>query len=457
MNAIPVIETAKQLANLLIQLDQLKFIDPLRVMPLAQEALVLAEQVGATDSQAKALSYIAWSHTLEGDSASGVEQATRALLLAQEYGHLREEVRALGMLGAALLSVHLNDEAMACYQRAEQIATEHKYPDSMGLTLNDLGVIALHREQPEHALVLFERGLTMLSRTSGGGMARAILMLNLGSTYSQMGRHQEAETHLFRALEVVAAHPAGGVMAVIYTELGQDSFRQSHHAEAGKFYALALPMVETPSIPRLQIQIHTLWAKLERACGNFDAAIAHLEKARDIAQIHRHGHTLVAILDTLAELHTQIGSKLDSLDCDQDALKLRAALHEEEIEARLTILRSLYALRGRVDIPLDTADGGTSLDELLEVERERIERQKQHELAVFRDRVAHRIAHELRNPLAIIRSSGELLQQYSNQMTEDKRQQHLDQIMAGTQRMNVLITDILNLLDPVEDKGLPKP
>ena len=451
-----VIDVPDQLTNLLTRLDQLKFINPLGVMSLAQEALTLAEDSSATAAQAKALSYIAWAHALEGHHAHGVEYATRALLLAQEQGHLREEVRALGMLGAALLSVNLNDEAKACYQRAEQIASENHYPDSLGLTLNDLALIALKRQQPEHALVLFERGLSLMPSETGGGMARVILLLNLGSTCSDMGRYSEAEAHFHRALDILAAHPPGGLMAGVYLELGQDAFRQSRYGEAGAFYARALPLVENPPIPRLQIQIHSQWAKLERACANFGTAIEHLEKARDIAQTHNRRHALVGILDTLAELHTQVGGKLDSLACDQAGLKLRAALHEEEIEARLTILRSLYALRGRVDIQLDI-DGGTSLDALLDAERERIERQKHHELAIFRDRVAHRIAHELRNPLAIIRSSGELLQQYSNQMTEDKRQQHLDQIMAGTQRMNGLITDILNLLDPADKKSSKPP
>lgn len=445
-----------QLVGVLHRLDQLKFIHPAGVMPLAQEALALAKLTQTPDAQAKAVSYIAWAHTLDGNPATGVEYATQALLLAQEHVLPREEVRALGMLGAALLSVSLNDEAMACYQRAEEIATEYNYPDSMGLTLNDLGLIALNRHQPEHALVLFERGLELIPVESGGGMARAILLLNLGSTSSQIGHYAEAEAYLRRAIDLISIYPPSGLLAGAYVELGQNAFRQTDHAKAREFYGLALPLVENPPIPRLQIQIEMVWARLERTIGDVNAAILHLEGARAAAYVHNRRHALVGILDMLVELYTLAGNKLNSLACDQEALKLRAALNHEEIEARLTILRNLYTLRERMDIPLDVGDGGTALDVLLDAERERIERQKQQELAVFRDRVAHRIAHELRNPLAIIRSSGEMLKQYSEQMSEEKRQQHLDQIMAGTQRMTGLITDILDLLDTAATKETAK-
>lgn len=449
-------DSHSQLVGLLHRLDQLKFIHPGGVMPLAQEALALAQETQTPDAQAKALSYLAWSHALDGLPAQGVHYAVQALVMAQEHNFPREEVRALGMLGAALLSVSLNDEAMACYQRAEGIATEHHYPDSLGLTLNDLGLIALSRQQPQHALVLFERGLSLMPSQAGGGMARAILLLNLGSTSSLMERYDEAEQYLRSAVELISVWPPSGLLAGAYLELGQNAFRKNHYAEARQFYAQAAPLVENPPLPRLQIQIQTVWAKLERATGDLPAAISHLEQARAYAQTARRRHALVGILDTLAEVHTQNNAKLDSIACDQEALKLRAALNSEEIEARLTILRNLYALRGRMDIPLESIEGGTSLDALLDAERERIERQKQQELAVFRDRVAHRIAHELRNPLAIIRSSGELLKQYSAKMDEDKRQQHLDQIMAGTQRLTSLITDILDLLDTAAEVGPPK-
>ena len=432
---------------LLNRLDQLKFSHPAAVLSVAQEALALAEQMHIIDAQAKALSYLAWAHLFEEQPDSGIQYAAQALLLAQEHGYFREEARALGMLGATLVSVNLQDEAMACYQRAEQIATEYNYPDSMGLTLNDLGIIAQHRQQPQHALVLFERGMSLIPADAGGGMAQAILLMNLGCTCSQMGRYSESETYLRQAMEVIAHYPPSSLMVSVYFELGQDAFRQSRYVEAGNFYGLALSLIQVRPVPRHEIELHIKWATLERACANLDSAISHLELARDIAQTHHRRHALVDIYDMLAELYTQTGDKLESLACDKTALRLRADLHSEEIESRLNVLRSLYVLRGRVDIPMESVEGGTSLDALLQVERERIERQKQDELAVFRDRVAHRIAHELRNPLAIIRSSSEMLKQYSDKMNEDKRQQHLDQIIDGTQRMTGLITDILALLD----------
>ena len=54
-------------------------------------------------------------------------------------------------------------------------------------------------------------------------------------------------------------------------------------------------------------------------------------------------------------------------------------------------------------------------------------------------------SHDLRTPISIIKISAHLLQDYSQLMSEDKRQRHLDRIRKATDSLNELLEDILTL------------
>lgn len=436
-----------RLAEMLEELDQLKFSNPAGVMSLAGEAL--SEAIAAADpvAQAKALSYWSWAHTLNEDVVNGVKHAMAALLLARDSQTPREEARALGMLGASLIMAGLNDEAMVCYQRAEEVATQHGYPEALGLTMNDLGLIALNRGQTEQALVLFERGLRLMPPDAGGGIAPSVLHLNLGRAYIQMKRHTEAALHLNRAHSIALSHSAPVALAWTLMALGRNAAAQNQFDESDQHFTAAEALVVEPEQPRLRIIILTHHGEMLMASQQHRLATEYFNQALEVARRKQRHHDSARLLDLLADCHMALGEPASALACDQEGLRLRASQSQADIEARLNILRGLYTLRHHLNLRFEGVEGRSSLDTLLTEERQRIAQQKQRELAEFRDRAAYRIAHELRNPLAIIRSSGELLQQYAPKMDDAKRQKHLDQIMAGTERLTSMITDILNLLD----------
>lgn len=64
----------------------------------------------------------------------------------------------------------------------------------------------------------------------------------------------------------------------------------------------------------------------------------------------------------------------------------------------------------------------------VEQERLQIALQKQQELNLLKNRMMSRLSHELRTPLAIISTSSDLLEHYAARMTEEQRQERLQQI-----------------------------
>jgi signal transduction histidine kinase len=437
-----------QLDELLGTLDRIKFVNPAAVAKTAQDALAAAQACDDLSAQAKALSYLGWSAIFDNLRPKSVERATNAFLLAQQAQDPREEARALGMLGAALIFAGLIDEALVCYQRAESLAVEYDFPDALGLTLNDLGIIAMRRLQNEQALVLLERSLRVMPQEVGGGTALGIVWGNLGATYSQMGRYSQAEDALRRGLAIATQSRSLYWMGYIRLGLAENALKQADDAKTQRYLADAYDIALQIDAPMLMMDVYRLQSDLAYTRKDMRAALSSLAMAYDYAHAHGLHSALPPVLTELAKHYAAAGDTPNSLACDQEALRLQQTLQDADIDDRLTILQLLYRLRDTLDFRFVGSSSDTSLDKLLEAERQRIAQEKQYELSAFRERVAYRIAHELRNPLAVVRSSSEMLKSYAHQMPEERRAQHLDQILAETERLSLLITDILELLSP---------
>lgn len=105
-----------------------------------------------------------------------------------------------------------------------------------------------------------------------------------------------------------------------------------------------------------------------------------------------------------------------------------------------TISRTtLSALSARFSNKDMTRTDRLPIDQL--VQKLRAERQQR----ALKDRCLCMISHELRTPLASIQLSHDLLARYSEQATEEERQQYLDNIRQQVAHLNDIVSDVLNL------------
>lgn len=76
------------------------------------------------------------------------------------------------------------------------------------------------------------------------------------------------------------------------------------------------------------------------------------------------------------------------------------------------------------------------------------------EILEMKDHLLHSVSHEFRTPLSVILSSTELLENYSDRLTPERRNEALHQIRCSTARMNDMVGQIL-LLSRIEARRLP--
>ena len=73
------------------------------------------------------------------------------------------------------------------------------------------------------------------------------------------------------------------------------------------------------------------------------------------------------------------------------------------------------------------------------------ESQTDHEIASVKARLTSAVSHEFRNPLTIALSSTELLIAYGESWSSDGRMSQLEQIHTAVQRLNQIVSDVLDL------------
>jgi signal transduction histidine kinase len=71
--------------------------------------------------------------------------------------------------------------------------------------------------------------------------------------------------------------------------------------------------------------------------------------------------------------------------------------------------------------------------------------EKERELSELRSGFVSLVSHEFRTPLTTIQSSAELLERYSNRLSDEKKQNHLTRIQIAVKRMTQLLEDILTI------------
>lgn len=80
---------------------------------------------------------------------------------------------------------------------------------------------------------------------------------------------------------------------------------------------------------------------------------------------------------------------------------------------------------------------------------------RERELSDMKSRIITTISHEYRTPLTTIISSAELLQNYADKMSAEKKAVHFDRIRKNTKHMTSLVNDVLFISSSEAQKSAP--
>jgi len=376
----------------------------------AETALAQFEKLGDLRGQSGALTAIGNICRVSGQPARALRCARLSLAKAQACGHTASEAVIFNNLGTIAHSLGDFAQAVTCFERALNLARRIGHRRIEMPALNNLGA-ACEAAGDINAALDWHRQSLALKEKQGDRRSLAISLNNLGIALKKLGRLDEAREHQERSLTLFLevddrwgqayCHQEFGALAVArgdFTEARRQAERalELRHAmgdrllEAEAILTLADLLLDHPAGPGETDRAREL-AKTALAIGReTDATGIQLNAQKVLHRAAKIARDLPAALEH-CEAVIELEHRSSTQEADQKLKNLRV-LHEVEAAQR-----QLEAEQRR------SQELRNSLEQA-EQHRQRATQADQYKSEVLRI-----VAHDLRSPVAAIRSLADLV------------------------------------------------
>jgi len=437
------------------QLDQLKLSDYREMVRLGQETFRRASEIRYWRGVSKSLYFVALGYSRLGDYPSATMPAKEALLVAQEHDLPIEEGYALSALCLIHTALSNLPEAMEYALEQLRIGELYQHAELIGMALGDLGDhYAMSKD--------YDKALKQLEKSFQHNQRHQIDWLIAFDLYS-MSTIEVNQQHYDRAIELAQA-------ALPYTERVNFTFIRMYcfqticdaNVALGRYEAAHAAISEALQLSK---QIESTYssefmrslALVYVAEGRDEAAIDVLQKALATAEQQQTPALIADIQATFSRLYRERGDFENALKYMEQAQATRDQAMNEQSESRAQVLKVLYELevaQQEADIKqfrLEAAERELeerkrAESEHIKAERLRSTLEKERELAHTKEHILTRFSHEFRTPLAIIRTSTDLLTKYRDRLTPEQEELHQGRLHQQFDRINQILSDIAAVL-----------
>ncbi len=417
--------------GLLDQVENVRHADYQQAILIASEAHRIAVNANYPRGVAKSLYHIADGYLRLGNYASASTPAQQALMTARENSLAIEEAYALSSLGAVYAYLGDEAEAMNLFFQQLEIAQQHHHLTLMGYAFGDLGSLYLRSDDYHQGLELIAKSNQIFDEL-GHEEEKYFWYFEVGSFYMRDGNFLKA----YKTFE--AMHELGQRKEIVEAKILGLTGMARAKSELHEYVNAHIYLDEALSIVRqtgsmLECEVLMEQGKTYLLQKRYDIAIEAFSLALKLATKTDNWNILLEAQRLLCEVY----EKTDNLKL---ALYHNRAYHEardknfnDRSYGRTQALRALYEIetvRKEAEIhQLRSEAAERELKEYKEAESRRLEFErlkvtldKERELVTLKDRILMRLSHEFRTPLAIIRTSTEILTRYADRLTEEKRQ-----------------------------------
>ena len=272
-----------------------------------------------------------------GDYLGASEALERQVQLARELGLRPEEATGVHDLGA----LHLDrdpERARPYLQRARTLAEASGDPELLAFAVFNLGLLDLHRPDPEAARQAFGEALT-LARARGLRLIESAALGQLGGLALADGRRAEAEMLLRAAL--ARSNPLDPLAEEVFTPLGALLLDTGRAEEARELLEGRLQGAETSQARPVQIQLHAALAEVHERRGDPARALGHLKASLALfREVHAEGQDRqVRALEVLHRTQQAERAAAEARAKSEElgaAIEQLAQLHQEAQQLSLT-------------------------------------------------------------------------------------------------------------------------
>lgn len=379
------------------------------------------------------------------DQVLGVWQIVSMLLTEAEANNvplvdrLRVEERAFNTLGAS--QRQSGDLSSALETRYRQLEMGQRLDDRAAQSEALNGIAAIHASVGEYArAITHQEQAIALQRDRDDPRHLCRMLTNLADMYLHTGQ-LDAALHMAQEAWVnmqridINADPQ--VMTRVLFILAVSYSQQNLFSDAQDAFEDALRLAELYEVPRAWIDACSRYADFLIQRRQYGRALTLLRQGLQVGSA-LGGHTpwIYDIYRQIAIVHEAMGDYQAALVAFREYHRLEALIFNTDSDARLRQMEVQF----RTEVAEREAEFFRRQAEAAQMQQEQ-DRQYFERLTKLKDELLATASHDLKNPIAAIRTSAALLRRHIDARFYD----HLDHIDRQVARINHLITGILEL------------
>jgi signal transduction histidine kinase len=454
--------------------------DPSKALAYFIRSLRFSQQSSDLRGQSDALNNISDAYRLLGEAASALTYGLKSLELHQQIGYRRDEGLALITVGEAYLALENYDEAFDCFQKALALAREVGHQFAEMLARLNLGDLCYQQGQIEPALAWLDDALTLAEASDAkqeqfrihrllskiyqqtGNFEQALVhyqqfhtikekvfntkvdykLKNLEAIHRMETARKETEIYRLKNVEL-EREIADRKQAEAALQQVNEALRQ-RLAELDALNQIARTVATVTDLPVTLNVVAEMVTQLFKVHGTAIALLNPFGSEITILAHYEHQATSPGLVGyvlpvddnpvTVQVIHQRRSLVIPKAQTNPLSGPAQAILQAKGIQclmitplaARAEVIGAIIVSTDQMDREFSPAEvtvaetiagqiaGAIEINRLLEIERrqrQRVESQNQ-ELDAF----AHTVAHDLKNPLALIIGYTDFLIEYFNEI-----------------------------------------
>lgn len=304
--------------------------------------------------------------------------------------------------------------------------------------MNDLAASYLQQGDLEHSARLLKQCMTRSDKTD---FPLTYPLFNFALVCVEREDYAQAAEYIGKAVNDAQLHTEVNMQVSTLELMAEICIKCDQLDDATSTIQAALNLIEEHALsPVYSLYIQ---ATIHQLQDDYVTAEATLQQAAQVAQKNNDYQGAMLIYGALAENYERRGDFKQAYQYLRQQVEAQSQRVEENATTRTQILKTIFEVEA---LERQLEEQKRSEADRIERERAQFELAKQEEFNAIKQRILSRLSHEFRTPLAVLRTSVDLIMRYGHRMDDEKRQFHRDKVSDQFQAIEYLLDDTLAVL-----------
>ncbi|MEP6986469.1 MAG: tetratricopeptide repeat protein [Chloroflexota bacterium] len=441
-NTIERIDALNELARLNSQGDTE------RALAWGTEAFKLATQSGYEQGILNGLLNLSWSSYSHSNYLSSIEYVMQALALTRVGHYAREEADAINILGNNHERMGNWQDALDCYLEALYLSEQQGNRVHVAVMRSNIGDIYGLLGQYQQAIEHYQESYRIDVEIDHVDASDGLTLTHMAAAYLALNDLEQALDYARRGLALMQPERFWVGIAPALTIIGQAYFHHGDLTQAVDYYEQGLTAAQEGGAQREAGMTMMRLAEALHQLGRTATALYHLRRALVIFERLETQPQLVEVHGLLATIYKRLGDFEQALTHTERQQSVKEHLFTQQADMRIKTLQTQYEVeRMRLE-----SEAQSSRNRVLE-EEINLRGQMIADLESYADNIAH----DLKNPIAVISSYMSLLESDLEGQIPDENYRMIFNVTTTADKMNEIVDALLTLARARKQAIMPQP